>query len=64
MNAEEQPNEPPENSDQDKAKIYSEETKEQHTSHWDMDYMTTEQIEQAYQEGEQKPKKPDAPDQP
>jgi len=37
---------------QKKAKIVKEEAKDRHTSHWDIDYMTTEEIEEAHRQGE------------
>lgn len=35
-----------------KAKIYTDDVKQRHTSHWDLDYMSTEEVDEAYAEGE------------
>lgn len=35
-----------------KPKIYTDEAKDRHTTHWDMDYMTREELEQAYRDAE------------
>lgn len=37
------------------SRIHSEEVKERHTTHWDMDYMTSEEIEAAHREGQSDP---------
>ena len=55
-------NEPPDRDDGDqdeseavkKAEVHTDEAKDRHTSHWDADYMTTEQIEAAHREGQEK----------
>jgi len=38
---------------EEEAKVHTEQVKERHTSHWDLDYMSTEDIEEAYREGEE-----------
>lgn len=43
-----------------KAKVYTDEAKDRHTTHWDMDYMTREEIEQAHRDGEAERSKLDA----
>jgi len=50
-----QPNENPDGPSQDsskKAKILTEEAKDRQTTHWDIDYMTREQIDAAHRKGE------------
>lgn len=37
-----------------KAEVHAEEVKERHTSHWDVDYMSAEELEAAYREGQEK----------
>lgn len=50
----------PDNPDRDeneqtkKAEIHNDDVKERHTSHWDTDYLTTEQLEAAYRKGNEK----------
>jgi hypothetical protein len=36
-----------------KAKVYKEEVKDQQTTHWDMDYMTQAEIDEAYEQGQE-----------
>ena len=36
---------------QKKAEVHTDEAKDRHTSHWDMDYMSADEIEAAYREG-------------
>jgi len=50
---------PEENSDQHKAEVHSEEVKDRHTSHWDMDYLPTDQVEALHEEGRKKAKERD-----
>lgn len=33
-----------------KAKVYAEEVKNRHTTHWDLDYMSPEEVEDAYRD--------------
>ena len=43
--------EPKSSSREKSMKIYTEELKGSHTTHWDMDYLTAEQVEAAYHAG-------------
>ncbi len=36
--------------DKDQAKVYAEDAKQDHTSHWDLDYLPKKEVDQAYQE--------------
>jgi len=38
------------NGKEKRAKVYSEEVKNRHTTHWDLDYMSTEEVEDAYRD--------------
>ncbi len=42
------------NEQTNKAEIHNDDVKERHTSHWDTDFMTTEQLEAAYREGKER----------
>lgn len=43
---------PTDNGDEED-KIHSEKVKTDHTSHWDLDYLPSDQVESAYEEGEE-----------
>ena len=45
-----------------KVRIYKEQAKDRHTTHWDMDYLTWEEVEALYSKAKEKPGKraPDA----
>lgn len=44
---------------QKRAEVHTDEAKSRHTSHWDTDYMTTEQLEEAHREGREKQRNDD-----
>lgn len=47
-------NQPPDESSEKKEdRIHSEEVKDRHTTHWDIDYLSTEELERAHREGRQ-----------
>ncbi|WP_182871174.1 hypothetical protein [Stieleria mannarensis] len=51
MNAE--PDSDP-NAKDDESKVHAEEVKDQHTTHWDRDYLSKEELDAAYREGLEK----------
>jgi hypothetical protein len=51
-----------ENERQGKAEIHSEEVKDRHTSHWDMDYMTREEMDAVYRQQQEDPPQSDSDD--
>ncbi|WP_161604268.1 hypothetical protein [Roseiconus nitratireducens] len=53
MNSEDTEPTPDEPKEQKETKIHAEEAKDRQTTHWDMDYLPANQIEDAYKEGEE-----------
>jgi hypothetical protein len=60
MNPSPQPDDPQPNdwhpseqgeADEHKAKIHADEVKDRHTSHWDLDYMSSEEMDAAFRQG-------------
>jgi hypothetical protein len=50
---------PPDPGDRKRPHVFTEEVKQRHVSHWDLDYLSSEQLAEAYKDAE-----PDLPPQP
>ncbi|MCS7465960.1 hypothetical protein NZK35_04645 [Stieleria sp. ICT_E10.1] len=53
---------PQPDTDHDESKIHAEEVKDRHTTHWDRDYLSTEELDAAYREGREKTNKNEGED--